>query len=283
MARAAYGNARRRASPFEKPFVTLRFRQVRFINKISSTVTRNLLFLAAGILAGFTIGFIIANAMGGREGTGVTARQASATGAASGAGAPDEKGSAQQLSEKEIREAIQTTDARADDVELQKRFGLALYAYANQTRDPRFLPDAARFLKRAVDANPGDRSTLVSLANALFDMGQLGDASRFNEARVYYLKALEMNPKDVNVRTDLGLTYYFGEPSDPQSAIREYRKSLEIDARHELTLQNLATALIKTGNRKEAEKTIETLRSVNPKNPALTDLETMLAQSGVKS
>jgi tetratricopeptide (TPR) repeat protein len=168
-------------------------------------------------------------------------------------------------------------------MDLQKRFGLALYAYVNQTRDPRFLPDAVRFLKRAVEADPRDLSTTVSLANALFDLGQLGEPARFNEARQYYEKALELNPKDVNVRTDLGLTYYFGEPSDPQSAIREYRKSLEIDARHEQTLQNLATALIKTGNRKEAEKTIETLRSVNPKNPALPDLETLLAQSGTKS
>jgi tetratricopeptide (TPR) repeat protein len=160
---------------------------------------------------------------------------------------------------------------------------MALYAYANQTRDPRFLPDAARFLKRAVDANPNDRSALVSLANALFDLGQLGDAARFTEARGYYQKALELDPKDANVRTDLGLTFYFGEPSDPQSAIREYRKSLEIDPRHEQTLQNLATALIKTGNRKEAEKTIESLRSVNPKNVALPDLEALLAQSGTKS
>lgn len=243
-------------------------------------MARNLLLLAAGILAGFVAGFVLANYMGAREGA--TAQTAKA-GAPANANAANANASAQALTEKEIREAIQTTDARAGDVELQKRFGLALYAYANQTRDPRFLPDAVRFLKRAVEADPNDRSTTVSLGNALFDLGQLGEPARFAEARQYYEKALEMNPKDVNVRTDLGLTYYFGEPSDPQSAIREYRKSLEIDARHEQTLQNLATALIKTGNRKEAEKTIETLRSVNPKNPALPDLETLLAQSGTKS
>lgn len=241
---------------------------------------RNLLFLAAGLLAGFVLGFILANSTSRREGASPQAATSGAPSATSDAG---DKASAQQLSEKEIREAIQTTDARADDIELQKRFGLALYAYANQTRDPRYLPDAVRFLKRAVEANPNDSSTTVSLANALFDLGQLGEASRFNEARPYYQKALEMNPNDVNVRTDLGLTYYFGEPSDPQSAIREYRKSLEIDPRHEQTLQNLATALIKTGNRKEAEKTIATLRSVNPKNTALPDLEALLAQSSIKS
>lgn len=251
-------------------------------------MARNLLFLTASLLLGFVIGFMLANSTSKREGgaaTAVASQQAATTGASSATGASAGKGGAaqQQVSEKEMREAIQTTDSRADDIELQKRFGLALYAYANQTRDPRYLPDAARFLKRAVEADPKDRSTTVSLANALFDMGQLGDTARFNEARGYYQKALEMDPNDVNVRTDLGLTYYFGEPSDPESAIREYRKSLELDASHEQTLQNLASALIKTGNRKEAEKTIERLRAVNPKNPALSDLEALLAQSNVKS
>lgn len=244
--------------------------------------TRNLLFLAAGLLAGFIVGFILANSTGRREGAGV-ASTPTATPGVPATSATGDSSSAQQLSEKEIRQAIQTTDARPEDVELQKRFGMALYAYANQTRDPRFLPDAVRFLKRAVDASPNDRSALVSLANALFDLGQLGEAARFTEARGYYQKALELDPKDVNVRTDLGLTFYYGEPSDPQGAIREYRKSLEIDPRHEQTLQNLATALIKTGNRKEAEKIIESLRSVNPKNAALPDLEALLAQSGIKS
>lgn len=240
----------------------------------------NLLILAAGILAGFIIGFLLANSLNGRErALSASAQPANANTTVTTASGTEQK----QLSEKEIRDAIQTTDARAADIDLQKRFGLALYSYVNQTRDPRFLPDAARFLRRAVEANPGDRSTTISLANALFDLGQLGDASHFAEARVYYQKALEMNPNDVNVRTDLGLTYYFGTPSDPLSAIREYRKSLAIDPRHEQTLQNLATALVKTGNRKEAEKTIETLRSVNPKNPALADLEALLAQSSIKS
>lgn len=243
---------------------------------------RNLLFLAGSLLLGFTLGFILANSMSRREGFESAQVQAPSANTSS-ANASSGKGSSQQLSEKEIREAIQNADARTDDKELQKRFGMALYAYANQTRDPRYLTDAVRFLKRAVEADPKDRSAIVSLANALFDMGQLGEAARFAEARTYYQKALDLDPKDVNARTDLGLTYYFGEPSDPQSAIREYRRSLEIDPRHEQTLQNLATALIKTGNRKEAEKTIEILRGVNPKNPALADLEALLAQSGMKS
>jgi tetratricopeptide (TPR) repeat protein len=242
----------------------------------------NLLFLAAGLLAGFIVGFILANSMSARE---AMRNESAAVRGATQEAAPgniNQSAPGQQLSEKEIRDAMQTADARPDDIEMQKRFGMALYAYANQTRDPRYLPDAVRFLKRAVDASPNDKSLIVTLGNALFDLGQLDDAKRFNEARAYYQKALELDANDVNVRTDLGLTYYFGEPSDPQSAIREYRKSLQIDPRHEQTLQNLATALIKTGSLKEAEKTLDTLRSVNPKNPAIPDLESLIAQGGIK-
>lgn len=241
----------------------------------------NLLFAAVGILAGFIIGFVFANstnreyAQTGTKGARADAPKATANSAT--------KDSAATLPDDELRQAIATTDARPEDTDLQKRFGLALYRYANQKRDPRFLPDAARFLKRAFDADPRDLTVTVSLANALFDMGQLSDPARFAEARTYYEKALELKPDDVNVRTDLGLTYYYGTPSDPVSAIREYRKSLQLDARHEPTLQNMATALIKTGNRAEAQKMIETLRNVNPQNPALSDLEALIAQSEIKS
>jgi Flp pilus assembly protein TadD len=119
----------------------------------------------------------------------------------------------------------------------------------------------------------------VSLGNVFFDIGHLSDPASFVEARKYYLKALEMKPDDVDVRTDLGLTYYFGQPSDPQRAITEYRKSLSLDPRHEPTLQNLASALISTGNREEAEKRIDELQQVNSSNPSLPNLRAQLAQS----
>lgn len=242
--------------------------------------TRNLLCAAIGILVGFSIGFVLANSLNQERRPAASNARAGAQ-SSPAADASDAKDAGAALSEKEIREAIATTDARATDTDLQKRFGLALYRYSNQQRDTRFLTDAARFLKRAYDADPKDLTVTVSLANALFDLGQLGDPARFTEARVYYQKALEIKPDDVNVRTDLGLTYYYGTPQDAESAIREYRRSLAIDPRHEPTLQNLATALIKTGNQKEAEKTLEALRQVNPKNPALSDLEALLAQEGV--
>lgn len=190
-------------------------------------------------------------------------------------------GSQPPLSEDEIRGAIAKVENRSSDIPLQRDFGMALYRYANQTQDARFLPDVARILKRASDANPKDYELTVTLANALFDIGQTSDPARFNEARRYYTRALEMKPDDVDVRTDLGLTYYFGQPSDPQRAIAEYRKSIALNPRHETTLQNLAAALISVGNREEAEKRVDDLQKLNPANPALPNLRAQLAQSRI--
>ncbi len=183
------------------------------------------------------------------------------------------------VEEKALREAITKADARPEDISIQRNFGMVLYRYANQTQNAGYLPDAARFLKRAADANPEDRDTLVSLGNVLFDIGQTSDRAKFVEARAYYLKALEIKPDDANVRTDLGLTYYFVQPPETQKAIAEYRKSLKIDPRHEPTLQNLATALISIGEREEAKKIIEELQKTNPANTALANLRAQLAQS----
>ena len=247
----------------------------------------NLLYSIIGLLLGFIIGFTFANqtnrgpvdeARPADERTRSAAtQQGTATPGNANAGAPNSP------TEAEIRDAIAKADARADDVALQRNFGMVLYRYANQTRNASLLPDVARMLKRAYDANPKDRELAVSLGNVLFDIGQATDPARFAEAREYYAKALEIKPDDANVRTDLGLTYYFGQPSDPQRAIAEYRKSLAIDPRHEPTLQNLATALMAVGKIDEAQKTIDQLSSLNPSNPALSDLRAQMAQSRNKT
>ena len=242
---------------------------------------KNLLSIAGGLLAGFVLGFILANAISrsaneqARAGA-LAAANRSSEQSVNGGGAESRQGSNQpSISDDEIRGAIARADARPDDIKLQHDFGMALYRY----QDTRFYPDVARFLKRALEADPTDRELTVMVGNVLFDIGQSSDPERFAEARVYYQKALEMKANDENVRTDLGLTYFLGRPSDPQRAIAEYRKSLALNPRHENTLQALASALITTGNRDEAQKRIEELQKINPQHPALPNLRAQLAQS----
>ena len=235
-----------------------------------------------GILAGFILGFLFANSQNRKEISGLQTeiqrlKNSSANQTATANQNPPE------LTSEEIRGAIAKADQNPDDIELQKKVGISLYKYAMSQKDSSYLHEIARLLKRAAKVSEKDNELIVALGNLLFDIAQRDENPKLLlEARQWYQKALAINPDDVNVRTDLGLTYFFANPPEAEKAIAEYRKSLTINPKHELTLQNLIQALIFVKQFDEAQKRIEELRSVNSSNTALSDLETQLAQAKVK-
>lgn len=127
--------------------------------------------------------------------------------------------------------------------------------------------DAARFYEAALKLRPNEVEPAIKLANAYFD------SEKYQEAEVWYLKALEKDPKNLNVRTDLGLTFFLRDPRDLDRAIKEYNLALNIDPAHEITLQNLALAYREKGDAANLKTTVERLRKANPQNPALSRLE----------
>jgi Flp pilus assembly protein TadD len=149
-----------------------------------------------------------------------------------------------------------------------------------QSRDPRLgaLPpghppvDAAGTIKVLEDqaaARPGDPRPRLELANLLYDHKQ------FEQAVLWYQKALEVDPRNVSARTDLGTSYYNLGRAD--EAIREYRKSLEIDPRHQPTLYNMVLVnLGGTHNLAAARQAWEQLHGLNPKYPGLDRLKQSL-------
>jgi Flp pilus assembly protein TadD len=245
-----------------------------------------ILYALAGLVAGCVIGFFFASSVDRKEleelrGEVARARSSNAAGAQAGetpkAAASDP--AAAMPTDEEIRELITKADANQQDNEYQRKVGQGVYMYALSTGKPALLPEAVRLLKRAHEADPKNYETTVLVGNSLFALGQSGDASRYGEARIYYNKALATKPDDMNVHTLLGMTYYFGQPSDPERAIREYRKSLAAQPGHEMALQSLASALIATGAIDEAGKRIEQLQAVNAANAALSNLRAQLAQA----
>ncbi|HEX8072903.1 MAG TPA: tetratricopeptide repeat protein [Pyrinomonadaceae bacterium] len=249
-----------------------------------AVVLRTKLIIAAlCLVAGFAAGFLFANTANRREldrlraeAAGAGANVAGNKPATTTAGAPPAKTS---LSDEELRAVVAKADANPTDNDLQRKVGEALYLYAVRFEKPDLLPEAARILKRAHDAAPKDYELLVALGNAEFDLARATDPAHFKAARTYYAQALAQKPDDINVRTDLGLTYYFDTPSEPRRAIAEYRKSLAQDPRHEMTLQNLVAALIAAGDLPEAEQRLAELQRVNADNPALNDLRAQLARA----
>ena len=214
-------------------------------------------------IAAFVAGFSFANYLNRSQMTGVPATTANPT-----------QSSTQQnvqpavLSNEEIEAKLQEAEANASNFAFQKSLGLGLYRYGAVREDKNIIEKAIPVLERAMGLNSDDFDVLVALGNAHFDVGYFGkDNSSFETARTYYAKALTKRPGDVEVRTDVALTYYLMTPPDHTSAVAEFEKALAIDPKHEKSLGFLIQSLDALG--KDAAKFRETLMGINPQNPNL--------------
>lgn len=126
------------------------------------------------------------------------------------------------------------------------------------------LDQAVSYAKQAYELKPNDYNTTLLFANLMFD------SEKFVDAQPLYEKALAMKPDDVDVRTDLGTSYF--KAGDPDKAIATYRESLKRDPKHQNTLINIAHVALSKGDAAVAEDAINKLAAVNPQNPELTHL-----------
>ena len=228
----------------------------------------NILFSIIGLLLGFIVGFMFAN----------NANQQAAkprpTQPASQANLPpdhpqlpsnavaDQPDSQAGASMPAVSAAIQKARNEPDNFEAQKQAGEMFYQIQR-------WEEAIDYWLRANKLKPDDYQTIVNIGNAYFESG------KYELAEQWYTSALLKNQKDVNVRTDLGTTFMARTPPDFDRAVKEYRRSLELNPNHEQTLHNMVIAYTKKGQAKEAQEMIERLEKVNPNN---VDLPRMRAQ-----
>ena len=183
------------------------------------------------------------------------------------------------LSDDEIREKIAEADRNPTNYAFQKNLGLALYRYAAMKQDAQMLMEVGRLLNRAYENNRQDYDVTVALGNIYFDIGYFQkDNSQFQKAREFYQKALEQKSNDSDVRTDLGLTYFLTNPPENERAVAEFQKSLQINPKHEKTLQVMAQILLSQNNPDEAEKFISRLKEVNSNNQTIPELESQASK-----
>ena len=86
-------------------------------------------------------------------------------------------------------------------------------------------------LKSVVEREPKNAVPRAQLANLYFD------ADRYDEAIKWYAAALAIAPNDVNVITDLGVCYYY--TNQPDKALEQFNRSLQLDPKHTKTLLNV--------------------------------------------
>jgi tetratricopeptide (TPR) repeat protein len=217
----------------------------------------NVLFGIIGLLAGLIIGFIATNSYNRSV---LTSQNLAGTSNApimnqQNQGAQNPGGMMPG-----VNEAIEKADQEPANFAAQVKAG-EMFGRINN------FEKALVYFERAHQIKPDDYQTIVILGNVSFEM------KKFAEAQKWYEQALARKSDDVNVRTDLGLTYFLREPKDIDRAIKEYQTSLSINPNHEATLQNLAVAY---SERKDAENlrlTLAKLEKVNPSNQIIQRLK----------
>lgn len=88
-----------------------------------------------------------------------------------------------------------------------------------------------RALAAIAEREPANAAARAQLGNLYFD------AERYQEAIRWYEEALKLTPRDVNVSTDLGVSYYY--TNQPDRALAQFDYSLNMDPRHAKTLLNV--------------------------------------------
>jgi tetratricopeptide (TPR) repeat protein len=223
----------------------------------------NVLFSIVGVLVGFIVGFVFANTanrsgLAPQGAAGVAATQ-QVQGLPEGHPVIDPSQMSPKVDEAALAAAVKLADGQPDNFAAQTN-AAGVSAQAGR------YDDAVKFYARANKLKPGDYETLVSLGNTLFD------AEKLEEAERWYAAALAQNPKDVNVRTDLGLTFLLREPAQYDRAVAEFKRSLEVEPAHPQTLQNLTVAYTRKGDIAAAEAALAKLKAAAPQSPTLEQL-----------
>jgi cytochrome c-type biogenesis protein CcmH/NrfG len=121
-------------------------------------------------------------------------------------------------------------------------------------------PDRVKALQSVAQSNPNDVQSRVQLGNMFFDAEQYGNAI------TWYEQAIQLNAKDPNVSTDLGVAYYY--TNQPDRALKQFDHSLSIDPRHIKTLLNVG--IVRAFGKQDLEgaaKAWEQVAALSPDSP----------------
>ena len=147
----------------------------------------------------------------------------------------------------------------------------ALANAQQQTLDAQTKP-----LLQRIEANPKDVASLTELGNIYFD------ASQWPTAIDYYTRALNEKPNNPDVRTDMGISYFYS--GDPDRALKEFDKALKDDPRHVQTLFNVG--VVKMNGKNDPKGAIAAWESLLKIDPAYKDrakVESLLAEAKAKA
>lgn len=118
-------------------------------------------------------------------------------------------------------------------------------------------------------SKPNDASLLAQIGNVYYD------AQVFPDAVDYYSRSLSIDPRNPNVRTDMGTAYYY--MGDADRALKEFATALQYDPKHAQTMFNLG--MVKWQGKGDAAGALETwqnLLKVAPDYPDRAKVEQLI-------
>lgn len=236
-----------------------------------------ILYVIIALLAGFIGGFLLANSMNRSEMNALRARDGRPMTQSTPSSQQD-----QTLSDAELKAKITEADSNPSNFAFQKDLGIALYRYAAMKQDIGILAESQRILERANSLNNRDFDVLVALGNAYFDFAfDKKDGAGFQKARETYANALQIKPDDTDVQTDIGISYFWQPAPDYNKAVAALEKVSAADPAHTRSMQYLARSYIKLGKFADAEKIVTKIKSINPNQDGLAELNAELTSARI--
>lgn len=147
---------------------------------------------------------------------------------------------------------------------------------------PLVTPDQIRQMENAAQANPKDPEGWIALGNALYDSNQCSRRTGPQQgpgclqAASAYQKALDIDPKNVNARVDMGTALWAG--GQLEKALAEHRKAMKLDPNQPHAHMNAGITLMDLGRPKEAVKELEAYLKLSPDAPNAADVRKMVEE-----
>jgi cytochrome c-type biogenesis protein CcmH/NrfG len=115
-------------------------------------------------------------------------------------------------------------------------------------------------LEARLTGAPSDLAILTDLANLNWDIEEFGQAA------MWYRRALEIDPLDADLRTDLGTALFY--ENQVEESLGEFEMALEISPNHPQALINMGIVLIDArGDREGAIALWEQFLQTSPDHP----------------
>src|SRR5205085_11235923 len=125
------------------------------------------------------------------------------------------------------------------------------------------------YFEKIAQINPGEK-TWINAAYRYFDAFRISGDSLLrhmfvDKAISAYKKVIEINPDNLDAKTDLGLCYADGT-SAPMQGIMLLREAVEKKPDHEMAQFNLGILSLKSGQNEKAVERFQKVLDINPAN-----------------